>query len=132
MFTVGSRIEFPNNDFVSTGTITEVNEDRNEYKINWDDGFVDDEDTWYLSREINLASEQMMSNFKATESGFNMKFANGWTISVFWSTYNNPRAEIAAWNKKGEWYSFDGDFVCTYLSTDQVAHYIHLISKFES
>ena len=50
MFKVGDRIKFPNAGTDSIGTINNVVD--GEYKITWDDGFIDDEDVTYLESEI--------------------------------------------------------------------------------
>ena len=51
-------------------------------------------------------------------NGFHMTFENGWTVSVQFGKYNyannrqntdsSPDAEIAAWDKDGNWYKFPG------------------------
>jgi len=72
--------------------------------------------------------------------GFQMKFSNGWTISVQWhhGSYcdgrnsengESPNAEIAIWDSKGEWYDFGNDTVKGYCSTDEVAGWINIVSK---
>ena len=91
--------------------------------------------------------------------GFQMTFENGWTVSVqfgygnYGDNYNmsdfrgyefeardreagkrgSSQAEIAAWDKDGEWYRFgpEGDehrdTVQGYISADEVADFITLI-----
>ena len=86
-----------------------------------------------------------MSRFMSTmNKGFQMTFESGWTISVQWGrgnycermnssidedrkqmTVESTSAEIAIWNKDGEWYTFDnGDTVLGYLTADEVAEWI--------
>lgn len=84
--------------------------------------------------------------FKITKGkGFQMTFANGWTVSVqfgagnYSSNYNvdfstpTPEAttaEIAAWNAEGEWHEFEhGDTVCGWCGPDDVANFINLIAN---
>jgi hypothetical protein len=83
--------------------------------------------------------------------GFTMSFKNGWTISVQFG-YGNycdnghhpdgfyffnkvdrvkaANAEIAIWDKEGEWYNFGADTVKGYCSVDEVAEWIDKVSKF--
>jgi hypothetical protein len=87
-----------------------------------------------------------MSNFAITcGKGFQMVFANGWTVSVQFGAgnycdnrndYNHQNescanAEIAAWDSKGEWYNFPDhhDDVKGYCSTNEVVEFIHTISN---
>lgn len=95
-----------------------------------------------------------MSKFNWTESrpGFTMTFSNGWTISVQFGYGNyceNGRhpdghyffkgkdmvsssdAEIAIWNKEGDWYNFGTDSVKAYCSTDEVAEWIEKVKSFK-
>jgi hypothetical protein len=89
-----------------------------------------------------------MSKFNTItgRAGFTMKFANGWTISVQWhdgaytsredrglegpyrpeygTEVSSPDAEIAIWDKNGEWYDFGSDQVQGYCTTDEVAQWI--------
>jgi hypothetical protein len=89
-----------------------------------------------------------MSKFNTItgRAGFSMKFANGWTISVQWhggaytsredrhldradqpahgTEVSSPDAEIAIWDKNGEWYDFGSDQVQGYCTTDEVAQWI--------
>lgn len=94
--------------------------------------------------------------FKATEGkGFQMTFENGWTVSVQFGPGNycenkmldfidfankefanktsltSKDAEIAAWDKEGNWYNFGNDTVSGYMSTEEVADFIKLISRFD-
>ena len=90
--------------------------------------------------------------FTATEGhGFQMKFANGWTISVQWGPWNycdnkdikssfgkrpklNERryecknAEIAVIKPDGEFYQFENDSVVGWRTPDQVASLIAFVS----
>ena len=90
--------------------------------------------------------------------GFQMVFENGWTVSVqfgygnYSENYNmsdfvdrfdfaarnieagkrgSNTAEVAAWDKDGEWYKFGSDeyadTVQGYISADEVADFITLI-----
>ena len=81
-----------------------------------------------------------MSKFSAVENefhnGFQMKFENGWTISVQFGrgNYNdkdNSTAEIAIWDGEGNWYDFpdDGQQVKGWVNADEVADWIHRVSK---
>lgn len=69
--------------------------------------------------------------------GFHITFANGWTISVQFGSINyisdrgNPEgsidAEIAIWDKNGEWYEFEDSSsgnVLGWQTADQVAEWI--------
>jgi len=94
-----------------------------------------------------------MSKFRSTyRPGFTMTFENGWTISVQWHTgaYCDRRslehaiddfndrpegrgqaaesttAEIAIWDKEGNWYNFGSDEVLGYQTADQVAKWIEV------
>lgn len=91
--------------------------------------------------------------------GFQMTFANGWTVSVQWGWANycdnadkvrgkismqmlgmmNSRAgsngcktaEVAAWNSDGRWIKFpNGDTVCGYATADEVAKFISAVASF--
>lgn len=76
-----------------------------------------------------------------TIAGFQMTFDNGWTVSVQWGggTYSenhysdfrsgvdSPNAEIAAWDKDGNWHSFGEDNVKGWQTADQVADFIQYI-----
>ena len=76
-------------------------------------------------------------------TGFQMTFENGWTISVQFGfmnycgnrgredsyqpegIHNSYDAEIAIWDSKGSWYTFeDGDTVKGHCSADEVATWI--------
>lgn len=94
--------------------------------------------------------------FRITEGkGFQMTFANGWTVSVQFGPYNytsnrdlNPRsgesyiramrdageqgspdAEIAAWDSNGVWYDFGNDKVKGWVKADEVAAFIQMIAN---
>lgn len=71
--------------------------------------------------------------------GFHMTFENGWTVSVQFGKNNyasnkqntdeSHDAEIAAWDKDGNWYRFNnGDDVFGYEKTDDVAEFIAMIA----
>lgn len=91
--------------------------------------------------------------FKVTSGkGLQMTFANGWTVSVqfgagnYCDHYNrswapdgedvnelcgaqgSTTAEIAAWDKDGNWHDFGGDKVKGYVNADDVAHFIKFIA----
>ena len=92
--------------------------------------------------------------FRITDGkGFQMTFENGWTVSVqfgygnycanrdnksattLFGIYDGPveslTAEIAAWDKNGEWFKFeDGQDVRGYTTPDQVADLIEVIRRF--
>ncbi len=81
--------------------------------------------------------------------GFQMTFENGWTISVqfgygnycdnwnFEADYSmnfppvveSPNAEIAMWDKDGNWYEFETDRVKGWCSTNEVAEWIEKVSR---
>jgi len=87
--------------------------------------------------------------FKVTRgSGFQMTFGNGWTVSVQWGggTYSSnysqtagkPQetalsAEIAAWDKAGNWHNFGDEYdvaeVRGYCTAGDVARFIAYISE---
>ena len=85
--------------------------------------------------------------FRSTQNqGFQITFENGWTISVQFGTSNycsrrysdteygksiieSPNAEIAIWDKNGEWYNFGSDEVKGYCTPDEVAEWIDKVSK---
>ena len=85
-------------------------------------------------------------------SGFNLKFENGWTISILinYGSYSDNKnhpggiyfadkldvvgsntAEIAIWDINGKWYNFDYDTVKGYCSPNEIAEWIDKVSKFE-
>ena len=93
--------------------------------------------------------------FKITRGrGFQMTFANGWTVSVQFGPDNYcenrsmlfdtaegraradilageqgcKNAEIAAWDTDGNWHNFGGDTVEGWCKPDAVAEFIHFIS----
>lgn len=72
-------------------------------------------------------------------TGFQMTFENGWTVSVQWGPSNyiadrqcgndSVNAEIAAWDKDGAWYrSYDqNDNVKGWFKADEVAEFMAMI-----
>ena len=78
--------------------------------------------------------------------GFHMTFKNGCTISVQFGKHNycdegKTTAEVAAWNKKGDWMLFDwkekdwtlipdGSEVMSRCSPEEVAMYMETLSTF--
>lgn len=93
--------------------------------------------------------------FKTTSGkGFQMTFANGWTVSVQFGAWNYcdnynlglkpgylesikegkypdhscDNAEIAAWDRNKVWYNFGNDGVKGHCSADEVAVFIALIA----
>lgn len=78
--------------------------------------------------------------------GFHMTFANGCTISVMFGKHSycdagQTTAEVAVWNKKGEWMIFDwkqkdwtiipeGSDVMSHCSPEEVAMYMETLSTF--
>lgn len=82
--------------------------------------------------------------------GFQMKFENGWTVSVMFGCMNycNNRysyghdfnrsvsnecvnAEVAAWDKNGNWYWFDEhQNVKGWVAPDEVADFIQQVKNF--
>jgi hypothetical protein len=93
-----------------------------------------------------------MSKFYSTNNkGFQMTFANGWSISVQFGYGNNCQnhhhpngfhfsknqevttsedAEIAIWDNNYNWYNFGNDTIKGYCSTNEVAEWIDKVSKF--
>ena len=90
-----------------------------------------------------------MLSINSAGTGFSMKFANGWTVSVQFGEYSNCKnrdllhsernknkskcvnAEIAAWNNDG-WYAFDYDNVKGWCDADEVADFITMIKAKEN
>jgi len=88
-------------------------------------------------------------SFKSQERpGFQMTFKNGWTISVQWHIgaycerkqvlvgYTEDKkpaesinAEIAAWDKDGNWYQFEHDQVLGWQTADEVADFMNKIKS---
>lgn len=93
-----------------------------------------------------------MTKFKSQERpGFSMTFENGWTISVQWHIHaycerkkmttdmdeifdrkpaQSATAEIAIWDKEGEWYNFESDQVLGYQTPDQVVEWMQKVKNF--
>ena len=83
-----------------------------------------------------------MSKFTTFQSqynnGFTMTFENGWTISVQFgkANYSTIRegisisAEVAMWDKDGNWYDFGHDKVAGHCNANEVAEWIDKASKF--
>jgi len=93
-----------------------------------------------------------MEKFRSTSNkGFSMTFENGWTISVQFGYGNecdnhhhpdgwdfakkqeiteSTDAEIAMWDKYGNWYDFGSDTVNGHCSPNEVAEWINKCSKF--
>lgn len=74
---------------------------------------------------------------KDVPSGFQITFENGNTISVQFGYGNycdnrdeskseSTTAEIAIWNKDGEWYDFGSDTVKGWCTPDEVGEFIQL------
>jgi len=66
--------------------------------------------------------------------GFSMTFQNGWTVSVQWhdgaySDKNNATAEVAAWNKHGEWFDFGHDTVQGWQTPEEVVEFFNMIKE---
>lgn len=93
--------------------------------------------------------------FKITQSasygkGFHMTFDNGWTASVQWGSDNycenfdldvrsadaragvkgSKTAEIAAWDKDGNWYNFGDDNVKGYVTPNEVLMFLNMVAGF--
>jgi hypothetical protein len=92
--------------------------------------------------------------FKITDGrGFQMTFENGWTVSVQFGFGNycenqydsstsamcskgysgnveSSSAEIAAWDRNGQWYDFGNDKVKGWVKADEVADFIDQVRKF--
>lgn len=85
--------------------------------------------------------------------GFQMQFANGWTVSVQFGIGNycqnrsydfsnmreadiragaqgSPDAEVAAWDANGTWYDFGSDTVAGWKTPDEVAAFIANVASF--
>lgn len=87
--------------------------------------------------------------------GFSITFENGNTVSVQWgpsnycepdhpegrnapfdapasaSTWKAKNAEVAAWDKDGNWHKFDFDDVEGWQNGDEVANFIHFVANNE-
>lgn len=89
--------------------------------------------------------------FKITQGkGFHITFDNGWTASVQWGSGNycenfdldarsadanagakgSKTAEIAAWDKDGNWYNFGDDNVKGYVTPNQVLTFLNMVAGF--
>lgn len=89
--------------------------------------------------------------FKITQGkGFHMTFDNGWTASVQWGMTNycqnyaydplrsdaevaamgSKTAEIAAWDKDGNWYNFGDDKVKGYVTPNEVLIFLNMVAGF--
>jgi hypothetical protein len=80
-------------------------------------------------------------------TGFQITFENGWTVSVQFGKLNYcsnriytsgkemfskcPDAEIAAWDENGVWHQFEHDTVLGYCKPDEVADFIAKVKAFE-
>lgn len=85
-----------------------------------------------------------------SKKGFHMTFENGYTVSVqfgpgnYCDNYNmdfmqfhkgnlevleSSDAEIAAWDKDGNWVKIDGDGVKGYCSPKEVLEFINMIAN---
>lgn len=86
-------------------------------------------------------------------SGFHIKFENGWTVSVQWGPHNYADnyysanyadiyysaydvtglpslvAEIAAWDADRNWYEFEDDNVKGYVKPEEVAEFIAMVAN---
>lgn len=83
-----------------------------------------------------------MSKFTTYQSsynnGFTMTFENGCTISVQFGKANyasivdgvSISAEIAIWDQNDNWYAFENGGVTGYCNANEVADWIHKVSKF--
>jgi hypothetical protein len=89
-----------------------------------------------------MSNEVKTPNFHyGNRPGFQMRFENGWTVSVQWHenayrtktgyTDDSPNAEIAAWDINREWFQFEGDSVKGYCTPDEVADFIHKVKSFD-
>ena len=81
----------------------------------------------------------------AYHTGFTLTFANGLTISVQFGSGNYcdnrsfglgesnindcSNAEIAIWNESNQWFNFGSDTVKGWVSTDDVAKWIHAVQS---
>ena len=75
-------------------------------------------------------------------TGFQMTFANGWTVSVQWGPNNyiadrrcgdkSVNAEIAAWSENDNWYRFENDTVKGWCKPDEVADFMAMIKAKEA
>ena len=90
-----------------------------------------------------------MLTINSAGTGFSMKFANGWTVSVQFGEYANCEnrdllhsernknkskcinSEIAAWDANDKWYAFDYDNVKGWCDADEVADFITMIKAKE-
>ncbi len=85
--------------------------------------------------------------FRANGKGFQLTFANGWTVSVQFGAGNycenrsfdvssfekhptestSVDAEIAAWDENGVWFDFGSDTVKGWCSANEVGAFIQTI-----
>jgi hypothetical protein len=106
----------------------------------------------YWEKEHGHEDDRPMSMFNVVadslNQGFTMRFNNGMVISVQWAEgnycnnrsriYKDPNnrkinsctnAEIAIWDKDGNYYMFDDDrFEMGWVNADEVATWIHVAS----
>ena len=70
-------------------------------------------------------------------SGFYMRFANGWTVSVQFGSHHycspnkdgtSPNAEIAAWDQNNVWHDFGDDQVAGHCAPDDVLTFMNMIA----
>ena len=98
-----------------------------------------------ISSETHLRHSR--SNVALFGKGFHLKFENNWTVSVQFGEYNyctrtdvgptvstvghqSNDAEIAAWDKNGNWYKFsNGEQVKGWQSADEIADFIQFIKN---
>ena len=102
--------------------------------------------------KIKTIEEMMTSKFRNSPMGFAMTFENGWTLSVQWGpgnycqarseyspdknpfdglfhSYTSPNAEIAAWDKDGNWTKLSShDDGKGWVAGRDVCEYIAMIS----
>lgn len=81
----------------------------------------------------------------AVHNGFCMTFANGYTVSVRWGSFNYSKhddpsdttcavtAEVAAWDQDGKWFhapgfDYDGENVLPHLSPDKVLQFMNSVA----
>lgn len=72
--------------------------------------------------------------------GFWMTYANGWTVSVQFGLGNycenrdgtemkSRDAEIAAWDRDGNWYRFENDDVKGHVTPEEATEFMALIAS---
>jgi hypothetical protein len=108
---------------------------------------------WLALPHLRIGDTKM---FTITQGkGFQVAFANGNVVSVQWGsmnycdpthkdgrnapydaaigahTWSATTAEVAAWNKEGEWHNFGGDQVNGWMSPEEVLEFLNFAANNE-